>query len=447
LSLRRAVSSLRGRIIVYLVLLHLVLGAIAWLSLRGQPLYLLGIEVLFAASIAIGVLLVRAFFLPLELIQTGALLIRERDFTSQFLPVGSPEMDSLIAVYNEMINRLREERLQREEEHHFLDLILSASPAGILTLDYDGRVSNANPSAVRLLDLPADAVGRPLADLPALAPLAQLPAGGSQVLALPRIGGRRRVKIARAEFFDRGFARSFYVVEELTEELRSSEKAAYEKLIRMMSHEVNNSVGAVGSLLDSFRGYGAALDPDDRDDFLEALTVAATRLDHLRAFMNGFAEVVRLPPPDLRPHDVRQLVEEVLLLLKPELQTRRIRWDWAPEPPALPPVALDRNQMEQVLVNVLKNAMESIGEDGRITLRLSREERATVLAIRDTGAGIAPSIQADLFTPFFSTKRNGRGLGLTLVQEILAQHGFDFRLEGRVGEGAEFTVVMGEPGR
>jgi len=433
--------SLRSKIVLYLVVLHLVLGGIALLALREEPLYLLAAEALFVVSIAVGTLLVRAFFIPLDLIRTGAELIDERDFTSQFRPVGSPEMDALIRVYNQMIDRLREERLKREEQNYFLDLILAASPAGVLTLDFDGRVSLANPSARRLLELNENAVGRPLADLgPALAALARLPAGQSQVLA----AGRRRLKVARAELFDRGFPRSFYVVEELTEELRSSEKAAYEKLIRMMSHEINNSVGAVGSLLDSFRGYGAQLAEDDRDDYLEALTVAATRLDHLRAFMNGFAEVVRLPPPDLRPHDVKRLVDEVLLLLRPEMERRRIACEWeTPEvTAAVPPVPMDRNQIEQVLLNVVKNAMESIGEGGRIVLRLTREGGRTVLAVRDSGAGIPADVQAHLFTPFYSTKRNGRGLGLTLVQEILTQHRFDFRLEGVPGGGAEFRVGM-----
>jgi two-component system, NtrC family, nitrogen regulation sensor histidine kinase NtrY len=435
--------SLRARIVLYLVLLHLVLGTIALLALRKEPLLLLAVEVLFVVSIAVGTLLVRAFFVPLDLLRTGAELIGERDFTSQFLPVGSPEMDALIGVYNRMIDRLREERLTRQEQHHFLDRILAASPAGVLTLDYDGRVSQANPSASRLLELPADARGRPLADVAgALGPaLLALPVGASRLL--PAAGGRR-LKVSRAELFDRGFPRSFFVVEELTEELRSSEKAAYEKLIRMMSHEVNNSVGAVGSLLDSFRIYGEQLEEDDRDDFREALAVAATRLDNLRAFMNGFAEVVRLPPPDLRPHDLKRLVDEVVLLLRPELDRRRIFCGWEPPlPEPVPPVALDRNQIEQVLVNVLKNAMESIGEDGRITLRLAREGGKTMLAIRDTGAGIPGEIQPLLFTPFFTTKPDGRGLGLTLVQEILAQHRFGFRLEGRVGEGAELRVWMG----
>jgi nitrogen fixation/metabolism regulation signal transduction histidine kinase len=352
-------------------------------------------------------------------------------------------MDALIGVYNRMIDRLREERLKREEQHHFLALILTASPAGVLTLDYDGRVSLVNPSATALLALPAATVGRPLAEVAgALGPaLLALPVGESQVLPAD---GRRRLKVSRAQLFDRGFPRSFYVIEELTEELRSSEKAAYEKLIRMMSHEVNNSVGAVGSLLDSFRVYGPQLEEDDRDDYLSALAVAATRLEHLRAFMNGFAEVVRLPPPDLRPHEVKNLVDEVVLLLRPELEQRRIACGWeTPEAEPIPPVLLDRNQIEQVLVNVLKNAMESIGENGRIALRLEREGGKIVLAIRDTGAGIPGEVQPLLFTPFFTTKRDGRGLGLTLVQEILAQHRFDFRLEGRVGEGAKFRVWMG----
>jgi two-component system, NtrC family, nitrogen regulation sensor histidine kinase NtrY len=431
--------SLRGRIVLYLVLLHGALGAIAILTLRHEPYLLLAVEALFVLSIAVGTLLVRAFFVPLALLRTGAELIGERDFTSQFRPVGSPEMDALIGVYNRMIDRLREERLAREEQHHFLDLILTASPAGVLTLDYDGRVSLANPSVAKLLALPAATVGRPLAEVAgALGPaLLALPVGESQVLPAD---GRRRLKVSRAQLFDRGFPRSFYVIEELTEELRSSEKAAYEKLIRMMSHEVNNSVGAVGSLLDSFRVYGPQLEEDDRDDYLGALAVAITRLEHLRAFMNGFAEVVRLPPPDLRPHEVKPLVDEVVLLLRTELEHRRIAcgWEWAE---AVPPLLLDRNQIEQVLVNVLKNAMESIGENGRIALRLEREGTKTVLAIRDTGAGIPGEVQPLLFTPFFTTKREGRGLGLTLVQEILAQHRFDFRLEGR--EGAEFRVWMG----
>lgn len=415
--------SLRTKIIAYLVLIHAVLAVISFVVLREDPFWLLAVEGLFVLSVILGIFLLRAFFVPLELIRTGAELIGERDFTSQFREVGQPEMDSLIRIYNQMIDRLREERLKLQEQHYFLDRILTASPAGIVTLDFEGRISSMNPAAE---SLSAEILGQ----------LTAIPVGGSEVLALH---GGRRLKVSRAEFFDRGFPRSFLLLEELTEELRASEKAAYGKLIRMMSHEINNSVGAVGSLLDSFRGYADQLGEEDRDDFLQATTVAITRLENLRAFMNGFAEVVRLPPPDRRPTDLGRLIDELLLLLRPEMDRRRIRIDWR-RADLLPTIDLDRNQIEQVLVNVLKNAMEAIGEDGAIAVTLDRRDGRPTLTIRDSGPGIPEDVRVMLFTPFFSTKRNGRGLGLTLVQEILTAHGFEFGLGTAEGGGAEFRV-------
>lgn len=419
--------SLRTKIIAYLVSIHAVLAVISFVVLLEDPLWLLAVEGLFVLSVILGIFLLRAFFVPLELIRTGAELIGERDFTSQFREVGQPEMDSLIRIYNQMIDRLREERLKLQEQHYFLDRILTASPAGIVTLDFEGRISSMNPAAESL-------------SAEILDQLTAIPVGGSEVLALQ---GGRRLKVSRAEFFDRGFPRSFLLLEELTEELRASEKAAYGKLIRMMSHEINNSVGAVGSLLDSFQGYADQLGEEDRDDFLQATTVAITRLENLRAFMNGFAEVVRLPPPDRRPTDLARLIDELLLLLRPEMDRRRIRIDWR-RTDLLPTIDLDRNQIEQVLVNVLKNAMEAIGEDGAIAVTLDRRDGRPTLTIHDSGPGIPEDVRAMLFTPFFSTKRNGRGLGLTLVQEILTAHGFEFGLGTAEGGGAEFRVGFQE---
>src|SRR5947209_2820616 len=310
--------SLRAKILLYLALIHAILAVISFVVLRENRWWLLAVEGLFVLSIVLGSLLVRAFFVPLDLIRTGAELIGERDFTSQFREVGQPEMDALIRIYNQMIGRLREERLKLQEQHYLLDRLLTASPAGIVTLDFDGRVTALNPAAGKLLGvLPEAAKEKSLAELgPPLGPaLAAIPVGGSEVLSLQ---GGRRLKASRAEFFDRGFPRSFLLLEELTEELRASEKAAYGKLIRMMSHEINNSVGAVGSLLDSFRGYAPELGEEDRNDFLQAIAVAVTRLENLRAFMNGFAEVVRLPPPDRRPTDLARLVDEILLLMRPD---------------------------------------------------------------------------------------------------------------------------------
>ena len=447
--------TLRSRLIVHLALVHLALAAVAAVVVWEDRRWLLAVELLFALSLALAVGAVRAVSVPAHLLATGAELLAERDFGTRFRPVGDPEMDRLVEVYNAMADRLREERLKLEEQHFFLEKVLAASPAGIVTLDYDGRVSEANPSALALLQLGSgQAVGRPAGELPSplAAALAALPVGESRLLPL---AGRRRLKCSRAAFFDRGFPRTFFVIEELTEELRASERAAYEKLIRLISHEVNNSTGAVVSLLDSCRAYAGALPPAEREEFVGALGVSGQRLERLAAFIRGFAEVVHLPPPDLRPADVEGLLWDVVGLLRPELERRRIRVEWEMGEP-LPAIPMDKNQIEQVLLNVLKNAVEAMAESkgpepvgggGHLTLSLGLEHGVPCLRIRDSGPGLSAEARAQLFTPFFSTKRDGRGLGLTLVQEILAQHRFDFALDSRPGEGCTFTVWFGERGR
>ena len=153
---------LRAKITLYLIALHAVLAGAATFILIERPLLLFAVEAAFLVSVLISIRLVRALFVPLDLIQTGAELISERDFTSGFVPVGQPEMDTLIDVYNRMIDRLREERLAGQEQGELLQKIVEASPAAIVICDFDGNIERRNPAAVRLLGdepLPALASG------------------------------------------------------------------------------------------------------------------------------------------------------------------------------------------------------------------------------------------------------------------------------------------------
>ena len=429
--------SLRLKLILYLLGIHLVFAGVSGYLLIDEKPWLLSLELFFLLSFLAGARLVHHLRVPLDLIGTGAELIGERDFTSKFIEVGQPEMDRLVEVYNRMIDQLREERTRLEEQHYFMDKILAASPSGIVTLDFDGRIAMANPAAERLVGVAGgEAAGRGLEELGTAfgRALQALDVGGSEVLPVQG----RRVRCRKAQFLDQGFPRGFLLMEELTEELRLSEKAAYEKVIRLLSHEVNNSTGAVNSLLHSCLNYKDQLREDDRGDFENALRVASGRIDHLSAFMRSYAEVVRLPAPRLRPVDLEGLLRGIGLLMRAECEERAIEWHWEVAED-LGPVAMDEGQMEQVFVNILKNAVEAIGEDGRITIRLGVEDRP-VAVIEDSGPGIDPEVAESLFTPFFSTKENCRGLGLTLVQEILGRHGFAFSLESPAGGPTRFSI-------
>lgn len=431
--------TLRAKLVAYLVAAHLVFAAIAFFTLRARPGALFVSEAVLAISAAAGIALVRAFVLPMRLVRTGTHLIQDGDFTAHFRPTGHAEIDAMIAVYNGMIDTLREERIRGREQEGFVQKLIAASPSGIVTLDHDGRVSLVNAAADRFLEAPAGMVlGKPLGNtgLPLAEALAGVPEGSSEIVT---VHGRRRFKCMRATFYDRGHARTFFVIEDLTTDLHVAERAAYEKLIRMTTHEVNNSVAAVRSLLESLQNYAPQVASDDRGDFTKGIEVAVTRLDHLDAFMRGFADVVRIPPPEIRPWVLRDLVDDILVLMGPQLSARRIDVRWLERIEAGPSL-LDRNQMEQVLVNVVKNAMEAIGTDGSITLALRTERGRLTLEIADSGPGLTDEARGRLFTPFFSTKRDGRGLGLTVVREILSQHRFGFELDNAAEGGARFRL-------
>jgi nitrogen fixation/metabolism regulation signal transduction histidine kinase len=416
-----------------------VLAALAFALLRERAPWLLAAEALLVVSAATGFWLLRALFGPLELVRASAGMLAERDFSTRLRDVGQPELDALIGVYNRMIDALREERLRALEQHHFLEEVVRASPAGVLTFDFDGRLTTANPGAERLLRRPAaDLAGRPLGDLPApfIERIVALEVGHSLILPLY---GNRRVRWQKSHFMDRGSPRLLLLVEELTEELRRSERAAYEKIVRVLSHEINNSIGASASLLDSCLRYAEQIVPADRGDFETALTVAVGRMRHLNTFVRSYAEVVRLPPPRREPVDLARLVEDVGRLLETECVAAGVAWSLeCVQPPA--PVSLDAHQIEQVLVNVLRNALEAAGPAGWVRVRLDGQGRHPVLTVEDSGPGIPSEVQTQLFTPFFSTKENGRGIGLMLAQEILTQHGFGFTLESRPGQPTRFTI-------
>ena len=299
----------------------------------------------------------------LGLTAEGLRLIRDEEFTSRFLPVGQPEIDELIGIYNRMVDHLRDERVRVAEQHQFLSRVLQVSPSGIVILDFDGRISSLNPAAERLLDAgPASMVGRRLDSLtsPLAKALADLAPGDAQLVGML---GARRVKCHHGTFIDRGFPRSFLLIEELTEELRQFERAAYEKLIRVMSHEVNNTVAASNSLLHSSLAYAGELAPGNREDFEQAIGIVIERTEQLGSFMRRFADVFRLPPPLTRPHDLVPILQGMSRLLAANDNARGISWNWELQAPAIW-VDVDRGQFEQALVNILKNAIEAIDGDG-----------------------------------------------------------------------------------
>jgi nitrogen fixation/metabolism regulation signal transduction histidine kinase len=255
-------------------------------------------------------------------------LLQDQHYAARLQHSSDKELNELVQLFNTMLGALYQKRLQIGEQQGFLNRLLEATPSAVIVFDFDGRISLLNASAQALPGL-ADARGKLSACAAALgeqlghsllAQLDALPLGDSQLLA---DADGRRYRGQRGQFYDRGFARHFLLVEELTEELASSERATYEKLIRVLAHEVNNTVAATGSVLDSLLYYRSQLAERDSADFSTAILAVQRRNASLGEFIERFTRVVKMPAPELRRR-VRDIMDDIVYLYREQCRSRGI---------------------------------------------------------------------------------------------------------------------------
>ena len=361
---------------------------------------------------------------PLNSIAGGMDLLQAQDFSSRLAPVGQREADRIVAIFNRMMNQLKEERLRLREQNHFLDLLISVSPMGVIILNLDERISMANKAALDFLEegTEEDILNKTIDELSsALAEeLNRIPKDTTVTI---RLSDSRIYRCSRLSFIDRGFAHPFYLIESLTSEVMKAEKKAYEKVIRMIAHEVNNSVAGITSTLDTIDDALQTI--DDTEDIREVMKVCVERSYSMSRFITNFADVVKIPEPQKEEVHLNDRVTACKIFMENLCQNRDIdlHLELCEENPM---VSMDTSLFEQVLINIIKNATESIDTNGKIFIRTSASP--LMLEIGDTGKGISKEVETKLFTPFFSTKPNGQGIGLIFIREVLMKHGYTFSL-------------------
>lgn len=402
----------------------------------------LGVAVSDYVLLADGVLLLGVLLLfrwqivePLHLMETGMLLLREQDFSSRLRRVGQTDADNIVDVFNRMMDALKAERLHVREQNQLFDLIFRSSPMGILILDLDRRVDSVNPSGERLLGVSLEAVRGKRLDECSFDLCEDLCSLAMDEVRTVRLTDSNIYRCSRQSFLNGGFRHTFYLVELLTEEVSQAERKAYEKVIRMIAHEVNNTVAGVTSTLDTLET--AMEDMPDSAELCELMRVCIERCYNMGRFITNFADVVKIPDPILVHSDLNEVVRVNMQFLETMCGERRIAlvMHLSPEPVW---VDLDVVLFQQVLVNIFKNAVESIGLEGTVYIRTSAG--SPVLEVADTGRGIDKETASKLFSPFFSTKPNGQGIGLMLVREVLMKHHCTFSL--RTGDDGltRFTI-------
>lgn len=402
-----------------------------------NPVLLICSEFAIPAIYAITVWMISRSLKPITLIGRSMNLLKEGDFNITMVKTGNQDVDSIIEVYNSMISRLREERITVREKNHFLDLLIESSPLGIIIVDLDEKITDINNAAYKCMGIKAgDYKGKYLKDLNSnlAAEIVKIEFEKKQLIVL---ADGQKFLCRKLYFMDHGFGHPFYIIEEFTEEIRKAEKEAYGKLIRMMAHEVNNTIGAVNSIMSTVKSDPELIIERERDDTMRILDVAIQRNYQLNRFMQNLSNVVKLPLPEKESMNLNESIMVVIESFNYLLKEKNISIETKMDSKALI-IFADRSQMEQVFSNILKNSIEAIRSKGRITV--SVKANPDRISFEDNGVGLSPDVSERVFTPFFSTKPGGQGIGLTLVQEVLTNHGFSFFLHNKELHGTEFII-------
>lgn len=407
---------------IFSLIILLIAGAVVTLILIDSSS--LAYKLVWAVAL-IGILLLIVFYRnvmkPLRTIANGIDLLRAQDFSSRLSPVGQREADRIVDMFNGMMTSLKQERLKLREQNHFLDLLIEVSPMGIITLDTDSTITGGNRAAAKFLDMdsPKDLIGlRPSEINSTLGKV--LSALQDREIKVVRLNDSMVYRCSRLSFMESGISHPFYLIEKLTDEVMKAERKSYEKVIRMMAHEVNNSLAGIISVMET--AEEEVSDPD----LSEAIVACENRCRDMGAFITKFASAVKIPEPVKRNVDLSDLLRSRISLFESICNATGSKLSMK-IPDRYSPVFIDPVLIEQVVTNIVKNAAESAGEGGNV--EISIEEPGIRLIVTDNGPGITPEAAEMLFTPFFTTKETGHGIGLLLVSEVLNSHGCRFSLE------------------
>jgi two-component system nitrogen regulation sensor histidine kinase NtrY len=345
--------------------------------------------------------------------------INYEDFTRRFV---EDDVDvELKEAFNRILGRFQDARAERDIQAGYLETVVKHVPVPFIAAKADGTLSLVNNPARRLTGLPALHHFRQLADLdPQLPDLMQSIEAGSQQLLQTRLRDvPAELRVSVSEIRIAGETERLYSIENLSGELTARESSAWRNLIRVLTHEIMNTLTPVTSLAQT---AATMLDkPDATDEIREAVTTIARRSEGLTNFVSRYRELLKVPLPDPETIRISDALKSVVSLMSGELEGVDVEIDV--KPPSLE-IDADRQLLDQVLVNLVKNATDATkdADSPQLWLNGKLDFGRVLIRVRDNGSGIADDAMDQVFIPFFTTKRDGSGIGLSLSRQIMTAH-------------------------
>lgn len=380
------------------------------------------------------------------------LSIKYSDFSQTFGMKGlGSSFKDLNNAFNEVIEKFQNTRSEKEEHLKYLQTVMQHVGIGLISMDQDGKVDFINNAAKKLLRIPhlnnidsLNKVSENLGD-----DLLVLKPGDRSTLKLVDDEEIIQLVMYATEFKMRNQLYKLVSLQNIQLELEEKEMEAWQKLIRVLTHEIMNSVTPISSLSQTVNGIlndhsteSKALDDETIEDINSAIDSIHRRSEGLIHFVNNYRNLTKIPKPNFQIFKISQLFKSIDKLVEKEIKESGIEYKSIIEPPKLELTA-DPEMIEQVLINLLLNAIQSVKgiDNPQILLRAKIDDRGKIIIrVIDNGPGIPEEVQEKIFIPFFSTKKDGSGIGLSLSRQIIRSHGGNIRVNSIPDKETIFTL-------
>jgi nitrogen fixation/metabolism regulation signal transduction histidine kinase len=403
--------------VIQVAFLVAIVTLLAWSILRTEYI---AVPVLIATIALLQILgLVRYVEHHVDTLEEFFAAINYEDFTRHFV---SEDVDAeLRGAFNRVLERFQDARAERDVQANYLEVVVRHVPVPLMAVRPDGSLRLVNNPAKRLIGVGAlrhlDELAQLGSNLPSQ--MKSIEPGEQRLLQAQIRDVPAELRVSVSEIRLGGETERLYSIENLSGELTARESSAWRNLIRVLTHEIMNTLTPVTSLAQT---CGTMIDdPGSTADLREAIETIARRSEGLMQFVSRYRELLKVPQPVPATINVRTALESVVTLMADSLRDTDVTMDVSPESLE---VRADPNLLDQLLLNVLKNASDAMSDVAAPALLLSAnmEYGRVVIRISDNGPGISDSVVDQIFVPFFTTKRDGSGIGLSLSRQIMTAH-------------------------
>lgn len=379
----------------------------------------------------------------------------KQDKYSQLYPVkfDGTETDDLHIEFNAILAKLKEDQAEKEANYQYFRSVFKHLSIGLITFGENGEIQILNVAAKRILNV--DEL-KNIAEIEQInkelhLAIQNLRTGGSELIKIAHPDGIMQLSVYVIELLMRGERFKLVSLQNIQSELEEKEMEAWQNLVKILTHEIMNSIAPISSLAGTLKGelehkieHNEPLNPSDMEDCMMGISTIEKRSEGLISFVSDFRSLAHIPTPKFGSIGIARLFDQLEILLQNQLENQGITLEKELNPNELILFG-DQTQIEQVLINLLQNAIQALedAEEKKITFRAFIDEAGKIIIeVSDTGKGIEEEALSKIFIPFFTTKKKGSGIGLSLSKQIMRRHKGNIQVRSTLGEGTTFKLIF-----